>query len=194
MVKQNMLLINGAETRGVAQGQLNQTLFELAKTELQDHYRVLHTSVADGYRVCEEQDKFQQADIVLFQYPVFWFSVPAALKAYIDDVYEYGHFFEGSERYGEGGLLRGKRYLLSTTWNAPEEVFVNEDHFFEGLSMEEVLIGMHKTQQYVGMTPLASFGAFDVVDNPQLKLQCASWCKHLQAELTSLVVSEPVNA
>lgn len=194
MKKQTLLLINGAETRGVAQGELTQALFELAGKELQAHFNILQTTVAAGYSVSEEQEKFKQADIVLFQYPVFWFSVPARLKAYIDEVYEVGVFFEGSERYGEGGLLKGKRYLISTTWNAPQEAFSNTDQFFEGDLLEDILVAMHKTQQYVGMTPLPSFGAFDVVANPRVDRLRKSWSKHLQDELISLVTPEMAEA
>lgn len=183
MKQPTVLLINGAQARGVAQGQLNQTLFELAKTELQTRYQILETTIAEGYQIRDEQEKFKQADVVIFQYPVFWFSVPGALKTYLDDVYEHGVFFTGSDRYGEGGLLQGKRYLLSTSWNAPSEVFSDSDAFFEGRTMDDVLLGMHKAQAYIGMSPLRSFGAFDVVGNPQLDVQRAAWRQHLQAEL-----------
>jgi modulator of drug activity B len=183
MKQQTVLIINGAQARGVAQGLLNKTLFELAKAELQSHYQVLETTIAEGYQIREEQEKFKQADVVIFQYPVFWFSVPGALKTYLDDVYEHGVFFTGSDRYGEGGLLQGKRYLLSTSWNAPHDVFSGKDAFFDGRAMDEVLLGMHKTQAYIGMSPLKSFGAFDVVGNPQLDFQRAAWRQHLQTEL-----------
>ena len=183
--KSTLLIINGAETRGVAQGRLNKTLFEAAKAQLQAHYHILETQVAEGYRVAEEQAKFSQADAVLFQYPVFWFGVPAVLKAYIDAVYEHGIFFEGSEHYGEGGLLPGRRYLLSTTWNAPAQVFEDQQQFFDGRSLEELLLAMHKTQQYVGMRALRSFAAFDVVANPNIEEQTTRWREHLQAELIS---------
>ncbi|BFM14778.1 NAD(P)H-dependent oxidoreductase [Maricurvus nonylphenolicus] len=190
MKTQTLLLINGAESRGVAQGQLSQTLIELASNELQNHFNILQTTVADGYNVREEQEKFKQADVVLFQYPVFWFSVPAGLKAYMDEVYEHGVFFEGSDRYGEGGLLRGKRYLLSTTWNAPEEAFLDKAHFFDGRLQKEVLVAMHKAQQYVGMRPLASFAAFDVVANPRLDKLRESWRRHLHQELIKQIEPE----
>jgi len=187
MKQQTLLLINGAQARGVAKGLLNQTLFELAKTELKSHYRILETTIADGYQISDEQEKFKQADIIIFQFPVFWFSVPGCLKTYLDEVYEHGVFFTGSDRYGSGGLLQGKHYLLSTSWNAPEDVFTTKDSFFDGRAMDEVLLGMHKTQQYVGMSPMMSFGTFDVVSNPQLDHHKAAWRQHLQTELINRV-------
>jgi len=194
ITKPTLLIINGAETRGVAQGQLNKTLFDIAKEQLQAQYNILETQVAGGYRVAEEQAKFTQADVVLFQYPVFWFGVPAVLKAYLDTVYEHGVFFEGSDHYGEGGLLQGRRYLLSTTWNAPQQVFSNQQQFFDGRSLEELLLAMHKTQQYIGMRALPSFAAFDVVANPNIEDQAMRWREHLQAELISPLVSERLRA
>lgn len=194
MGKQTLLIINGAETRGVAQGQLNQLLLDIACEVLQPHFNILQTTVAEGYRVAEEQDKFKRADIVLFQYPVFWFTVPACLKAYLDEVYEYGVFFEGGEQYGQGGLLSGKRYLLSTTWNAPEAAFSNAEHFFAGRALDDVLLSMHKAQQYVGMSPLASFAAFDVVNNPQPEHLSESWRCFLRDQLVSLVEPEEASA
>jgi len=190
--KPTLLIINGAETRGVAQGQLNKTLFDTAKTQLQSHYQILETHVASGYKIAEEQAKFTQADLVLFQYPVFWFGVPAVLKSYLDTIYEHGVFFEGSDQYGKGGLLQGRRYLLSTTWNAPEQVFSNPEQFFDGRSLEELLLAMHKTQQYVGMQSLASFAAFDVVANPHIEQQVQRWREHLQAELISPLIAQAV--
>jgi len=190
--KPTLLIINGAETRGVAQGQLNKTLFDTAKTQLQSHYQILETHVASGYKIAEEQAKFTQADLVLFQYPVFWFGVPAVLKSYLDTIYEHGVFFEGSDQYGKGGLLQGRRYLLSTTWNAPEQVFSNPEQFFDGRSLEELLLAMHKTQQYVGMQSLPSFAAFDVVSNPNIEQQALRWREHLQAELISPLAAQAV--
>jgi len=190
--KPTLLIINGAETRGVAQGQLNKTLFDTAKTQLQSHYQILETHVASGYKIAEEQAKFTQADLVLFQYPVFWFGVPAVLKSYLDTIYEHGVFFEGSDQYGKGGLLQGRRYLLSTTWNAPEQVFSNTEQFFDGRSLEELLLAMHKTQQYVGMQSLPSFAAFDVVSNPNIEQQALRWREHLQAELISPLAAQAV--
>ena len=123
MKQETVLLINGAQSQGVAEGQLNKTLMDQALEVLLPHYQVLTTQVSEGYDIREEQEKFAQADVVIFQYPVFWFSLPSDFKRYLDDVYEMGVFFTGSERYGEGGLLQGKSYMLSTTWNAPRIAF-----------------------------------------------------------------------
>lgn len=190
MNQQTILLINGAQTQGVAQGQLNGSFHNAAKDMLEPHFNILETIVENGYNIAEEQEKFRQANIVIFQYPVFWFSVPAVFKRYLDEVYEMGVFFGGSEHYGEGGLMTNKHYMLSTTWNAPSEAFSQNDRFFAGNSTDDMLIGMHKAQQYVGMQALPSFSAHNVVSQPTPKEQLQQWqehiSNHLLAPLTAL--------
>jgi NAD(P)H dehydrogenase (quinone) len=72
--------------------------------------------------IAAEQDKLRWADAVLLQFPLWWFSMPAILKGWVDRVYAYGFAYgvgEHSEahwgdRYGEG-TLAGKRAMLVVT-------------------------------------------------------------------------------
>lgn len=70
-----------------------------------------------------EQKKLLAADLVLFQFPLWWFSMPAILKGWIDRVFAYGLAYGYRDagnnfRYGEGGLA-DKRALISTTVGGP---------------------------------------------------------------------------
>jgi NAD(P)H dehydrogenase (quinone) len=77
------------------------------------------TQTAD---VAAEQDKLRRADLVIFQFPMWWFSMPAIMKGWFERVYAYGFAYgvgEHSEkrwgkRYGEG-VLSGKRAMLVVT-------------------------------------------------------------------------------
>ena len=72
--------------------------------------------------VLREQDKLLWADAVIFQFPLWWFSMPAIMKGWVERVYTYGFGYgvgEHSERrwgdrYGEG-RLEGKRAMLVVT-------------------------------------------------------------------------------
>ncbi len=72
--------------------------------------------------VVAEQDKLLWADALILAFPLWWFSMPAILKGWIDRVYSYGFAYgvgEHSERrwgdrYGEGRLA-GKRAMLIVT-------------------------------------------------------------------------------
>ncbi len=57
-------------------------------TVLGENHHVKTTTIQDGYNIKEEQDKFLWADVVIYQTPIYWFSVPGLFKTYMDEVYE----------------------------------------------------------------------------------------------------------
>jgi NAD(P)H dehydrogenase (quinone) len=69
-----------------------------------------------------EQDKLRWADAVILQFPLWWFSMPAVLKGWVERVYAYGFAYGVGEhndshwgdRYGEGSM-KGKRAMLIVT-------------------------------------------------------------------------------
>lgn len=174
----NILIINGHQKiRGG--GKLNQTLVDNMVSLLNEKNNVKTTTIQNGYDVKQEQQKFIWADVVIFQTPIYWFSIPGLLKSYMDEVYGYGIFFEGSEQYGKGGLLTGKTYMFSTTWNAPEKAFNDPTQFFKGESLEGTLSHLHRVHQFLGMQPLKSFACFDVVKNPNIEKYVSELSAHL---------------
>jgi NAD(P)H dehydrogenase (quinone) len=72
--------------------------------------------------VAREQEKLLRADALLLQFPLWWFSMPAILKGWVDRVYAYGFAYgvgehsdqRWGERYGEG-TMAGKRAMLVVT-------------------------------------------------------------------------------
>ncbi|MGO4279059.1 NAD(P)H dehydrogenase (quinone) [Cupriavidus sp. OV038] len=72
--------------------------------------------------IAAEQDKLRWADAVIFQFPLWWFSMPAIMKGWVERVYAYGFAYGVGEhsdarwgdRYGEGSL-KGKRAMLVVT-------------------------------------------------------------------------------
>ena len=69
--------------------------------------------------VADAQGALVWADAVILAFPLWWMSMPAILKGWIDRVYSYGFAYGGGEhsdkrwgdRYGEGRLA-GKRAML----------------------------------------------------------------------------------
>src|SRR3546814_19281484 len=47
----------------------------------------------------EEIAKVQAADLVVFPFALFWFSIPAILNGWIDRVFMYGLFYDGKTFY-----------------------------------------------------------------------------------------------
>ena len=71
--------------------------------------------------VAAEQAKLLAADAVIFQFPLWWFGLPAMLKGWFDRVFSNGFAYgltapgaRYSTRYGEGRLA-GRRAMLSLT-------------------------------------------------------------------------------
>jgi len=114
-----------------------------------------------------EQDKLDRADLVVMQFPLWWFGVPAILKGWIDRVFVSGYAYSipdpdrpgRSLRYGNGGLA-GKRALAVVTIGAAAEGY--QPRGIEG-SLEDLLFPLlHGTFFYTGMVPLppvAVYGA-----------------------------------
>ena len=73
--------------------------------------------------VAAEQRKLLAADLVILQFPLCWFGMPAIMKGWIERLFAFGlaYGWRGAGnryRYGEGGLA-GKRALLSVTAGGP---------------------------------------------------------------------------
>ena len=74
---------------------LNQSVSnQLILKELENHFgdKISVRRLSDLYPdfnidVPAEQNALVQADVVLFQYPTFWFNTPAILKKWLDDVW-----------------------------------------------------------------------------------------------------------
>lgn len=71
--------------------------------------------------VAAEIEKIAWCDLMIWQFPVYWFSVPAILKGWIDRVFVPGFAYGAGKWYERGGLA-GKRAMLSMTMSAYPEM------------------------------------------------------------------------
>ncbi len=178
----NVLLINGHQRwEGFAEGRLNQTIIDETQKQLTNAgHEVKTTIVESGYDIAEELDKYKWADAVFVQTPVYWMSVPYLFKKYMDEVFTSGigevlctddgrTRSDLSKKYGSGGLLNKKKYMLSTTWNAPLESFEDPAQFFEGKGVDGVFMWLHKAFQFFSMEPLPTFSCHDVLKNADVE-------------------------
>ncbi|GAA0341254.1 NAD(P)H-dependent oxidoreductase [Morganella psychrotolerans] len=186
----NILLINGGQVFGHSSGQLNRTLHDIASAHLTaSGHNIKETQVDEGYNTDEEINKFIWADVIVYQMPGWWMMMPWKVKKYMDDIYTAGHgeLYENDGRtrrdpkkqYGTGGLLQGKKYMLSVTWNAPEEAFNEFGNFFDGRGVDGVYFAFHKSQQFLGMSQLKTFMVNDVIKEPAVEQNIAEYKRHL---------------
>ncbi len=98
-----------------------------------------------------EQKRLLEHDIIVFQYPLFWYSTPSLIKEWQDIVLEHGF------AYGTGGTrLEGKRLMLAVTAAGPQEAFSPQGYqhhhlrtFLRPLQQMASLCGMRFLPPYV---------------------------------------------
>ncbi|WP_137162418.1 NAD(P)H-dependent oxidoreductase [Pseudomonas asiatica] len=185
-----ILLLNGGKQFAHSDGRLNATLHEAAIAHLdRAGFDVRQTFIDGGYDAREEVEKFLWADVVIYQMPGWWMGAPWTVKKYIDEVFTAGHGSlyandgrtraDHSQKYGSGGLVHGKQYMLSLTWNAPQQAFDDPSDFFEGKGVDAVYFPFHKANQFLGMTGLPTFLAVDVMKRPDVPAALAAYEAHL---------------
>ncbi|MGX1085940.1 NAD(P)H-dependent oxidoreductase [Pseudomonas sp. AP3_22 TE3818] len=107
----------------------------------------------------QELDKLLWADLLILNFPVYWFSTPAILKGWIDRVLVSGICYGGKRFYDQGGL-RGKKALVTVTLGGREHMF--GDNAIHG-PLEDMLRPLLRgTLAYVGMDVLQPFVGWHV--------------------------------
>ncbi|MGS0741222.1 glutathione-regulated potassium-efflux system oxidoreductase KefF [Glaciimonas sp. GG7] len=110
-----ILYAHPAPHRSRVNRQLAQSANMLANVHLHDLYE---TYPDFHINVRHEQALLSAADLVVFQHPIQWYSMPALLKQWTDTVLTQGWAF------GPGGdALRGKDYWLVATTGASEDAY-----------------------------------------------------------------------
>ena len=71
--------------------------------------------------IVAEIENLDWCDILILQFPLYWFSMPAILKGWVDRVLVPGFAYGGGAWYDKGGL-KGKRGMVVTTMAAFQEM------------------------------------------------------------------------
>lgn len=141
-----------------------------------------------------EVDKVRAADLLVIVFPLWWFSVPAMLKGWIDRVFVSGIFYGGRRIYGEGGL-RGKRALVGVTLGGREHMF-GPGSLHGGLGTEpDAMLRplLQGTLGYVGCEVLQPYFAWHVpyVDDAARAALLQGWRDALAGQATRAVLPMP---
>ena len=64
--------------------------------------------------IADEIEKLLWCDMLILQFPLWWFSVPAIMKGWIDRVFVNGAVYGSGRRYDTGGL-KGRRAMVVTS-------------------------------------------------------------------------------
>lgn len=107
----------------------------------------------------EEVAKVDWCDLLILNFPIFWFSVPAIMKGWIDRVFVSGRFYGGKRFYDQGGM-RGKQAMLSFTLGGREHMFGPQAIHGELETMLRPIL--RGSLAYAGFTVLPPFAAYHV--------------------------------
>lgn len=94
-----------------------------------------------------------EADLVIFQFPLWWHNVPGLLKGYIDRVFSMGW------SYGGGQAMVGKKVLVSTTTGAPEFIWTPDKRGTIQETFKHLFVGTFEHMGMQNLEPFVVYGA-----------------------------------
>ena len=110
--------------------------------------------------VAAEQAALEAADRVVLQFPMYWYSTPALLKQWEDDVLLYGWAYGST-----GKALAGKELLVAVSTGGPGDDYSHDGSY--GYTLTELLRPLQATANMVQMTylePFATTGTLTITD------------------------------
>ena len=108
--------------------------------------------------VQREIARLESADLVVFQFPIWWHGMPAMLKGWFDRVFVNGGLYTSAMRY-DRGHFRGRRAVCSVTTGAPEIAFGPNSR---GGDIKRILWSAQYSLHYMGFQVLPPFVAFGI--------------------------------
>lgn len=108
--------------------------------------------------VRREIERLEWADLVIFQFPLWWHAPPAILKGWFDRVFINGGIYTSRMRY-DTGYFRGRRAMVSVTTGAPQNAFGPGSR---GGDFNTMLWPIHYSLHYVGYDVLPPFVSYGV--------------------------------
>ncbi len=125
----------------------------------------------------QEQQRLREHDVIVFMFPLFWYSTPAILKEWQDLVLEYGF------AYGhEGTELRDKTFLCVLSAGGPQEAY--HAGGYNHYTIRELLRPLEQTASLCGMrfvAPFALFASRTAVEEERLDEHVDDWVRLLDA-------------
>jgi NAD(P)H dehydrogenase (quinone) len=141
----------------------------------------MHATDTNGFseEIEAEIRKLEWCDLMIWQFPLWWFGLPAVLKGWVDRVFAMGRTYGGGRIY-QTGVFCGKRALLSLTTGGPEAGY--RKAAFNG-DIAGILRPIHRGMlQFVGFDVLAPqivYGPVRLTDE-QRRQALATYADRLQ--------------
>lgn len=129
------------ELEGLGHKQQTYDLYRMGFNPILDAHELVpasaeHPASAD---VAKAQDDIRAADALTVIYPIWWMSMPAMMKGYIDRVFARGFAYE-SKNGNVRGLLSGKKAVLITVSGAPLSVLIKSGRWAAAETLQDTHI------------------------------------------------------
>ena len=116
-------------------------------------------SFADDVKT--EMEDLIKADVLIFNFPLWWFDMPGILKGWVDRILAYGFAYGGDYGLYKDGRFKGKRAFLSITTGSPASFYTSEGA--HGRSLENILRNINEgILGLVGFEVLSPFIGYSV--------------------------------
>lgn len=126
----------------------------------------------------QEMEKLEWCDILIFNFPIWWFGLPAILKGWVDRVFAMGFVYGNGKGVYENGIFKDKTAFLTLTTGGPD---ISYNGGKNG-SLETILFPIqHGMFYFTGMTVLPAFISFGPArkSNDELKTEITRYEKYL---------------
>lgn len=101
-----------------------------------------------------EMEKLERCDILIFNFPLWWFGVPAILKGWVDRVFAMGFIYGNGKGVYENGTFPNKKAFITMTTGGPEIAYTADKNG----DLNSILFPIHHGMFYfAGMTVLPPF-------------------------------------
>ena len=151
---------------------------------LHDLYAALPEGRLGPEDVAREQELLAAHDLVVFQFPVYWYSCPALLRTWMDEVFSLGWAYGGeAARPGEPGrMVAGKRFACAVSAGDLEKHYRAGEQV--GFTMGELLAPFWATANYLEASyepqPFVLYGVEGGVSDAELNASAADYLAWLR--------------
>jgi NAD(P)H dehydrogenase (quinone) len=123
------------------------------KQQAEEAYAAAHNGFAPDIQ--REMDKLFWCDALVFQFPLWWFGLPAILKGWVDRVFASGGRIYGGGKWYDRGVFAGKRAMCSVTIGGPPSIY--SEHGLNG-PIQSILFPInHGMFYFTGFTVIEPF-------------------------------------
>ena len=152
-----------------------------------------HAAAHDGFApdIQTEMDKLFRCDVLILQFPLWWFGLPAILKGWVDRVFASGGRIYGGGKWYDRGVFAGKRAMCAVTIGGPPPMYSEK-----GLNgpIESILFPIHHGMLYfTGFSVIEPFLVHGParIDDGERAAYLASYRQHVLGVATAPLIAYP---